>query len=527
MKKTILSLAAFLGLTLGLNAQLWIQEGAGFTAASRGFLNIFAVNSQVVWAAAYDGTNVLNPCQDFTVTTNGGTTWHPKVCSAAANLCFSMICPVDSLTAWVATFSPTGTLVPGVYKTIDGGNTWTHQTTGYTTASFPDIIYFWDANTGVTMGDPVGGKFEIYTTSNGGTTWTVVPGANIPVPTGGETAYTTDLSVVGNTIWFGTSRGRVYKSIDQGHNWTVAVPAGMTGKSTWPSFQDANNGFCMKFISSTDTSNLLDISSDGGTSYTHFTYAGSVYNSSMEYVKGTPNTYVSVGADATNQPTRVGFTYSTDGGNTWYVDPQMNGTQLTATEWLNDSTGWAGTFTTDATDGLFKFNNVLALKSDFMTNDTSIIVLDSAHFQNLSLGRITSYLWTFQNGNPSTSTLKTPPPVYWLQNGSWNVTLKVTGDLGSRTLTKTGYIHVGGLGINEHSKSSISVYPNPVKDYMNIKASARMQEIQVINIIGQVILNQKVNNTIVTLNSTELKPGIYNLKVKMEDGYIYQKIVVN
>ena len=54
-----------------------------------------------------------------------------------------------------------------------------------------------------------------------------------------------------------------------------------------------------------------------------------------------------------------------------------------------------------------------------------------------------------------------------------------------------------------------------------------MLEVQVINIIGQVILNQKVNNTIISLNSSELKPGIYNLKVKMEDGYIYKKIVVN
>jgi photosystem II stability/assembly factor-like uncharacterized protein len=528
MKKSILSVAVFLGLALGLNAQLWLQQGAGFTTSSRGFTNIFIVDPQVVWASAYDGSGGGAAVQDFTMTTNGGTTWTAKTISGVTGLNISMICAVSATTAWAAMWKASGSVNPGIYKTTDGGTTWTRQSTAaYTAPSFPDIVYFWDANVGVTMGDPVSGKFEIYTTSDGGTTWTVVPGANMTAPLSGETAWTSNYSVIGNTIWFGTSKGRVYKSTDQGHNWTATAVAGMTGKNTFAAYQDANTGFCMKFYSAADTSNLLDLSTDGGATYAPFTYAGPVYNQMINYVPGTANTYATIGVDATDQPDRLGFTYTTNGGTTWYSDVQMTGTQLTAECWLNDSTGWVSGFNTDATDGLFKFNNVLALNSDFMSPDTSILVFDTAHFTNMSDGRITSYQWTFQGGIPASSNAKTPPPVTYLQAGSWDVTLKVTGQLGSRTLKKTGYIHVGGVGINEHSKASITVYPNPARDFMSIKATASMQEIQVLNLLGQILINQPVSTQTYTLNTSMLKAGVYDLKIKMNDGFVNKKIVVN
>jgi hypothetical protein len=531
MKKTILSLMVFMGTALGLNAQLWLPEGAGFTAASRGFTNIFVVSPQVVWASAYDGSGSSAPVQDLTVTTNGGTTWTPKTVTVSGGLTgmnLSMVCAVDANTAWVAMWKSSGSVNPGIYKTTDGGTTWTRQTTAaYTASSFPDIVYFWDANTGVTMGDPVSGKFEIYTTTNGGTTWTVVPSANMTAPLSGETAWTSNYSVIGNTIWFGTSKGRVYKSTDQGLHWVATAVTGMTGKNTFPAFQDANNGFCMKFYSTTDTVNLLDWSSDGGASYAPFTYAGPVYNQSIQYIPGTTNTYATIGVDAQNTPDRVGFTWTQNGGTTWYSDAQMTGTQLTAQGWLNDSTGWVGSFNTDATDGLNKFNSVLALVSNFTANDTSIFVADSVQFQNTSHGKFSAYLWTFPGGIPASSTAKNPPAVLYLTAGDYNVSLRVTSLLGVKTTIKTNYIHVGGVGINEHSRSSVKVYPNPAKDWLNIKASSTMQELQVTNVMGQIVINQKVNNTSYSLNTSGLKAGIYNLKIKMADGYIYQKVVVN
>ena len=94
-------------------------------------------------------------------------------------------------------------------------------------------------------------------------------------------------------------------------------------------------------------------------------------------------------------------------------------------------------------------------------------------------------------------------------------------------LFRSGYIHVGPTGINEHSKFSINVYPNPVKDIMNIKATGNMQEIQVLNLLGQVVINQTLNTSNCSLNISNLKAGLYDLKIKMADGFINKKFTVN
>ena len=64
------------------------------------------------------------------------------------------------------------------------------------------------------MGDPSGGYFEIYTTNDGGNNWSRVSQANIPDPIAEEYGILSLYTVVGNTIWFTTTKGRIYKSID-------------------------------------------------------------------------------------------------------------------------------------------------------------------------------------------------------------------------------------------------------------------------------------------------------------------------
>ena len=54
----------------------------------------------------------------------------------------------------------------------------------------------------------------------------------------------------------------------------------------------------------------------------------------------------------------------------------------------------------------------------------------------------TSYQWTFQGGNPATSTEKNPT-VNYATSGNFTVTLVATSSVGSSTETKTNYIKVG------------------------------------------------------------------------------------
>jgi photosystem II stability/assembly factor-like uncharacterized protein len=529
MKRLLLSFAIVIAISVTSFSQIWIQQAAGFTTASRGIMNIYPVSDQILWAAAYDGSGGTNGCQDITKTTNGGTTWTPHVINGATGLQTSMIVAIDANTAWAFMYKASGSNPQGVYKTTDGGTTWTRQpsATFSNSASFPDWIWFWDANTGTCLGDPISGEFEIYTTTDGGTTWTAVPGSQIPNALSGEYGYTANVDVVGDHVWFGTNKGRIFSSSDKGHNWAVTTPPNQSGKNSFPAFKDATNGLSLKYQTSADTLLLLDKSVDGGANFTVQTYAGMIMTGEIKYVPFTDNTYVTTGVDGTNQADRLGLTYSFDGGATWHIETNIFGTQITTSTWVNDSTGWLGTFNADASDGLYKFNSVLAPPvSDFTAPDSNVALGGQVHFVNLSTGKPTTFLWTFTGGVPATSTLKTPPPITYSTPGDYNVSLKVTSDFGTDTKVKTGFIHVGGVGINDITSVSLRIYPNPVVNRLTVEASAQIQEMQLINLVGQVVKTQEFGAKTVTMDVSGLPSGVYNLKIRTGLGFINKKIVV-
>jgi PKD repeat protein len=205
----------------------------------------------------------------------------------------------------------------------------------------------------------------------------------------------------------------------------------------------------------------------------------------------------------------------------------INGTQLTCSQWLNDSTGWAGGFNTSTTDGIFKFNAVLAPAiSNFMTPDTLLQQGGQAVFTNLSTGNPTSYAWTFTGGYPSSSSLKNPPAVTYNLAGSYNVRLITTNNWGTDTLTKVNYINIYGVGINELNQNSVNVFPNPATDNITVQANSNIKQIYIYNVTGQLVINQTVNTKKITLSVSGLSTGVYSLKAILDNGTFTKKIVI-
>ena len=205
------------------NLQDFQLQDAGFTKRYSMVNSVSAVDGNTAWAIAKDGKNQFN-VQEIIRTTDAGQNWEVITVPDHDGLVNTSIFALDENNAWVMSYRQWGSNPQGIYYTGDGGVTWAHQSTATfdpTVGAFPDIVHFWDANTGVCMGDPSYGYFEIYTTSDGGATWSRVPQANIPDPLADEYGITDNYSVVDNTIWFTTNKGRIYKSADQGLNWTV------------------------------------------------------------------------------------------------------------------------------------------------------------------------------------------------------------------------------------------------------------------------------------------------------------------
>ena len=154
----------------------------------------------------------------YSKTIDGGTTWTTGAIDLGAdgaNLEINNIHGISATVAYAAVCPKTQTAVGGVWKTTDGGTVWIRQDAFNNAGSNPELAYFWNANNGVAVGDPVNGYFEIYTTSNGGANWTrTASSPAIMSIDQNESGLPNKFTVTGNTIWAGTTFGRILKSAD-------------------------------------------------------------------------------------------------------------------------------------------------------------------------------------------------------------------------------------------------------------------------------------------------------------------------
>jgi hypothetical protein len=355
MKKIAL-LLALLWCCSQANAQ-WLQQNTRFATPSRGIFHLDISDSATVWATAYDGVSSGNTL-DYSRTTNAGTTWTAGTLpgNVAQISCAMIEGRPGGATAYAAVFPQVaaGVAAQGVYVTTNGGTAWTKQTgTGQFSDgnSFINIVHFFDANNGMCMGDPLGGKFEIYTTTNTGTAWVRVDTANIPTSLGGEFGLIKSYSAVGNTIWFGTNSGRVYKSTNRGLNWTVSSTGlGATAGVISVAFGDANTGMAIAYTGPTYLGAAR--TTDGGTTWVAVSGANlaRVIPNEVAAIPGSRRFVVSGAATGGS-----GSATSSNGGQTWTtIDTTA---QRTTVAFLSPTVGWAGGFNTSATvGGVFRYN---------------------------------------------------------------------------------------------------------------------------------------------------------------------------
>ena len=356
MKKKLLLFLVFLTGATGMNAQVfWSEVATGFTAASRGINQVSYADANNIWCTAYDGITTTNVIREYTRSNDGGDTWTPGVINlGSTTLGIGCIAGTSGTDAYVAAFPDTGGL-GGIWKTANGGTTWTKQATASfnATASFTNVVYFWDANNGFCMGDPdTPTTFEIYTTTNGGTNWVRVSASNVPVPLDGEYGYTRSFAANGNAIWFGTNKGRMYRSFDKGLTWAVSQTPIADMQTGNYAFADVNNGLLI-----TDDWQFFRTTDSRATWVSEFPI-GTYRNAAVTNVPGVNGcAYVSLGEDI--DLGERGSSYTTDGGLNWIdVNGQddTNADNGSDVSFFDGGHGLAAGFNTSSTvGGAFKY----------------------------------------------------------------------------------------------------------------------------------------------------------------------------
>ncbi len=83
----------------------------------------------------------------------------------------------------------------------------------------------------------------------------------------------------------------------------------------------------------------------------------------------------------------------------------------------------------------------------------------------------------------------------------------------------------GELGVNDFSANVFSVYPNPVKDVLNISSKASVDNVTVFDILGKKVLSVNPDAVSPSINMSNLASGAYMVKVTIGNASKTIKVI--
>ena len=98
--------------------------------------------------------------------------------------------------------------------------------------------------------------------------------------------------------------------------------------------------------------------------------------------------------------------------------------------------------------------------------------------------------------------------------GTYAVTYNVTDANENTAIEVTRTVNVEDtLALDSTEINSVSVYPNSTASKWTIESSRVINTLTLFNLLGQKVLDQTVNDTKVNIDASNLKTGVYILKV--------------
>ena len=300
------------------------------------FQAVSALSGQVAWISGTRGS--------WARTLDGGKTWQAGMVPGTDSLEFRDVQAASADTAWL--------LAAGngdksrIYRTVNGGKSWSIQFVSTDQRAFFDCIAFWDARRGIVISDAVEGAFIMLRTEDGGATWRRVEGLPPAVVVGdqGEGLFAASgtclITGPDGRAWFVTGAAkvaRVGRSLDYGKTWSIAkanpiVQNTTSSGLTSVAFFDATRGLAVGGdlnVTDEHTANVA-ISQDGGEQWWaggRLTFPGPAYG--VAVVPGRHHTAIAVGPG--------GSAWTSDGGGNWQA---IDGVDYWSVGFSPDGIGW-------------------------------------------------------------------------------------------------------------------------------------------------------------------------------------------
>ena len=387
---------------------------------------------------------------------NGGQLWNEVSQGTRAN--FADIFFTNNQTGFAAGWDG---FPPAIFKTSDGGNTWTNLPIDTTSMKHLNTIYFSDELNGWTAGY---WGLMMHTT-DAGQTWSMAGPAN-------EFTYYALHLYTDKYIWAGGYANKMVRSTDYGNTWQdISLPYS-DYDITEIYFSDSLNGFLM--MGKNPYFGLMYRTSDGGMTWSPVDYVNTL--NKMIYSLSFPDAlhgFISIYNE--------GLAKTTDGGSTWQSLGKIGNKVPSFIKFFNPQQGIAVTG-----DRFTAFTNNGGETWDTLVSDISQADL------------IKSYFFTDANHG-------------WL--AGWHGLIKAFTSVGVGIQEALPCLEKGPV-----------TYPNPVNNQINIIYDRNIRQVKIYNFQGQKIKTIN-GTGLSTIPVTELSPGLYVMSLSTSRNEFFVKFI--
>ncbi len=136
-------------------------------------------------------------------------------------------------------------------------------------------------------------------------------------------------------------------------------------------------------------------------------------------------------------------------------------------------------------------------------------------------GQVT-YTWSLEGGNvishPSDNSLQ----VQWGDPGEGMLYAVASNQYGCHSDTATLKVVIGVTGVEETAPDEVVLYPNPVRDHIQIQSPGRVVRVEMYDLSGKALLTTDQKN----IDLSGMDPGVYVVKIRNRDGKLLKTVRV-
>lgn len=159
--------------------------------------------------------------------------------------------------------------------------------------------------------------------------------------------------------------------------------------------------------------------------------------------------------------------------------------------------------------------------ADFSFVVTQTDTTFTVQFTDLSTNLPTSWNWTFEGGEPATSTEQNPV-VTFATEGEYAVSLVAANEYGSDSTSQNITI----VDVESYSLDNVSVYPNPTSSILNI-AGENIISVSVFDMTGKMVYTTDEACSEISIDMENYAASTYMVKIETENGSVIKKVMKN